>query len=85
MEYLQSPSLPLFINLIDSLVQLLPLVLEGQLPVDHDIDLPGPGLYGHPDFLQPRVKAVLTTWESGGYRSYRDVLRLVPGAYSANY
>ena len=80
MEYLQSPSLPLFINLIDSLVQLLPLVLEGQLPVDHDIDLPGPGLHGHPDLLQPRVEAVLTTWESGGHRSYRDVLRLVPGA-----
>ena len=26
---------------VDSLVELLPLVLQGQLPVDHDVDLPG--------------------------------------------
>ena len=28
-------------------------MLEGELPVDDDVDLPGPVLHGQPDLLQP--------------------------------
>ena len=78
MEYLQSPGPPFFVYKFDSLVQLLPLVLEGQLPVDDDVNLPGAGLHGHPDLLQPGVQAVLTTGEPRGHRRHWHILRLVP-------
>lgn len=78
MEYLQRLGPP-FVYEFDSLVQLLPLVLEGELPVDHDVDLPGAGLHGHPDLLQPGVQAVLTTGEPRGHRSHWHILRLVSG------
>ena len=39
MQYNITPSLQVVV--VDSLVELLPLVLQGQLPVDHDVDLPG--------------------------------------------
>ena len=79
MEYLQRLLGPPFIYKFDSLVQLLPLVLEGELPVDDDVDLPGAGLHGHLDLLQPGVQAVLATGEPRGHRSHWHILRLVPG------
>ena len=39
MQYTVTPSFQVVV--VDSLVELLPLVLQGQLPVDHDVDLPG--------------------------------------------
>ena len=41
MQYNITPSLSVVDVVFDSLVELLPLVLQGQLPVDHDVDLPG--------------------------------------------
>ena len=59
-------------------IQLLPLVLQGELPVDDDVYLCGPGTDGQPDLLQPGTEGELTAGEPGGHRSHGDLLRLVP-------
>ena len=69
-----------YVTGLDLLIQLLPLVLKGQLPIDDDVDLPGPGLHSHLDLLQPGVEAVLTTGEPRGHCSYWDMISLVPEA-----
>ena len=63
---------------IDLLVQLLPLVLQGQLSVDDDVYFPGPGLHGGSDLLQSGGQCVLTAGEACGHRGNWNVLSLIP-------
>ena len=59
-------------------IQLPPLVLQGELPVDDDVYLGRPGPDGQPDLLQPGAERELAAGEAGGHRGHGDLLGLVP-------
>ena len=42
-------------------------MLKGKLPIDDDVDLPGPRLHRQPDLLQPSVRTnSLRKWQKLG-------------------